>query len=329
MKATRLFTAPLDDVWIQNSDSNLWSPISVSGVKPTARVYHSAVSHDGAYVTFGGSAVSAGFLNDTWRISPAAGVWEPLSLPVAPAARAGHSAAMLGSDMIVFGGRGAENIFDDTWVLSLPGKGGGQAQWKLMVTPSTPPPRTSHAAAIADVKGPLSAMVLVGGSNVLGKDLVDVWVLLPACGTWVQAQVQVPSSGGPIPRHGHMLHAIPGAAAAGPSSAKFSLIMYGGQSGTSDNDPFLGDTWQLDLALDAPQGVCTSSAPSALRGGGAPALAATGQWSQVQTTAPAPRANMATAIDTASDSVLLFGGFSGYGGGLDDRLLHDSWQLAF
>lgn len=92
-----------------------------------------------------------------------------------------------------------------------------------------------------------------------------------------------------------------------------SLVVFGGQAGTSPQAPFLGDTWAWPL--EGQQGAKPA-------------------WTQLQsavfkpsTSQPDARAVMAVAPPRAGGfKPALFGGFSGYNGGLNDLLLNDTWS---
>ena len=99
------------------------------------------------------------------------------------------------------------------------------------------------------------------------------------------------------------------------SQKSASLVIFGGQSGTSPQAPFVGDTWAWPMGTQAP-------IPPA--------------WELLQTSVykptagqPDARAVMAAAVPLPSDGLagrpIFFGGFSGYNGGLDDQLHNDTW----
>jgi len=213
--------------------------------------------------------------------------------------------------MLVFGGRGAQLVFQDLWSFELPSAASTTGVWSQLSAANPPPPRTGHAAAVLGDKD----MLLVGGSGLLGKDTIDVWVFDSACKAW--SQVDMSSSPSmPAGRHGHLLQPVGGAA-----DGQYTFIMYGGQSGTGDNDPFLGDVW--NLTVSAPSGMCGKAS---LRSSTTIAAVATGSW-VAQGQGPPPRAHMADAVIGGAGDLVLFGGFAGYSGGLNDHLLSDSWML--
>ena len=303
------FAAPLDDVWTWKNGS--WNNLLIEGASPSPRVYHTAVSMDKAYITFGGSAVSAGFLNDTWVLQPEQAKWAPVEVNQAPPARAGHSAVVMGSNMVLFGGRGAEAVFNDVWTFMPQAGGIAAGNWNAMKTTNAPSVRTGHAATSLGA----GLMLVVGGSGILGKDMNDVWLLDTNTHEWLQVDTSK-SSAQPAPRHGHLLQLL---SFAPGSPAQATVVMFGGQSGTSDNDPFLRDTWTLQVEVVS--GHCKAPLRG-LRG----ACAVSGVWAAAPT-APPPRAHMAAATYSAEGDIVMFGGFSGYSGGLNDHLLSDSWLL--
>ncbi|CAE7917872.1 tea1 [Symbiodinium sp. KB8] len=276
---------------------------------PPARVYHTAVA--GAhtdYLVFGGSSVSAGFLSDLWQLNvtgPATGLWQRV-LPKPgerPPPRAGHTAALWEGRMVVFGGRNSESVLNDVWVYDVEASEWSQAHAggaACSAAGSCPSPRTNHAAVL--LEGDL--LLVNGGSSADGTDLNDSWLLHLPSSTWTPA----PSIASPAPRHGHAMWS---------TASLEGAVLYGGQAGTLPSSPFWGDTWAW----------CASKAGS-LRGG----MGALGSWVKVQNAsyaphggAPQPRAYVAAA--GAAGRNLLFGGFSGYQGGLNDELHQDTWAL--
>ena len=92
--------------------------------------------------------------------------------------------------------------------------------------------------------------------------------------------------------------------------------MFGGKSGTADSDPFLGGTWRLAVGGQA------------LRSGWPTSAVWTQQANASYTPhGNTPQARAYAAVGKVGDDELLFGGFSGYAGGLDDKLHSDLWEF--
>ena len=361
--------APLGDLWLFASGA--WANVSAqtgTPALPSPRLYHSASAAASAAATFfvfGGTDIETGVLNDLWRVGlslapqPLAARWELLEPPAPrPPARSGHSQSALrarsgeaGDAFVVFGGESEESTLADAWLYTpaasapaAPAAAAGAAAdgaWSLLTSGAGggPGPRTQHAAVAVALPLPpgaaagfARALVVSGGSDALGDDHADVWLLAldaspPA---WLRlgapADAADAAAGGaawPSVRHGHaMWEAAAGAAGAAAGSAAsgaaaLTLLLFGGQN-CSVPDPanFLPDTWRFSVALDV-----AADGSVALAGGAA------GTFTLVDAGAgvgPGPRA----LAGFVADGAVLAGGFSGYDGGTDDRLHNDVWQAA-
>ena len=209
-----------------------------------------------------------------------------------------------------------------------------------------------------------ATLLVVGGSDSDGTDHSDLWMgelTLEKSGPAVMWTLLEGDAGSPLaarqcvlvlPLHPSTAHRPPNPpplvfphsghvswlSDAGSSTA--SLVVFGGQAGTSPQAPFLGDTWAWPLSAGAPG--MSSQLGAAARPG-----ASSATWTQLQSAVykPSPsqpdaRANMAAAVPrplgvlaggasgSAAAAPLLFGGFSGYEGGLNDLLLNDTWSWA-
>jgi hypothetical protein len=185
-----------------------------------------------AQVYFGGHDAT-GLKNDTWfqKISNADELradplysWElPTITGTPPAQRSDHSAIVgLGNSMIVFGGLGANTVFNDVWRLFYDGNFNPPYRWSPMniINPTgAPPARYGHSAIYdetVDAGGVLrQRMIVFGGTPVLDQDPTDsrVWELRfnpssPNDATWsVMTQVPLGSNGSPSPRYWHTMNA--------------------------------------------------------------------------------------------------------------------------
>ena len=171
----------------------------------------------------------------TWLPAPAA---NDCDVAHAPAARYAHSAALLGSAWLVFGGlSSAGNSLLDDGVQPLDTAGAPALKWAAPFKPSTgdrPQARAYHAAAAWG-----STMVVYGGQgDAQGSQLLsDVWLLAPvvsvgdvAKASWSQ-RADAGGAGAARPLRGHRLE-LAGAL----------LLVYGGQGGPA------GGLLTLDLA---------------------------------------------------------------------------------
>src|ERR1044071_2062747 len=108
--------------------------------------------------------------------------------PVTPSARSGHSAVWTGSEMIVWGGRGAGGLRLNTGLRYEP----ATDSWTALTTTGAPPARSGHAAVWTGTE-----MIVWGGANP-AVDLNDGGRYDPVSDSWRSLSV----SNAPSPRHG-------------------------------------------------------------------------------------------------------------------------------
>jgi N-acetylneuraminic acid mutarotase len=163
-----------NDVYILDTVNFRWSKPKVMGVPPSKRRAHTACLYrNGVYVFGGGDGVRA--LNDVWRLdvsdvnklswklisSPSAAestsskeTVESKNLDNKPKARGYHTANMVGSKLIIFGGSDGGECFRDVWVFDVE-----TLVWKA-VNISVSYPRLSHTATIVG-----SYLFVIGGHD--------------------------------------------------------------------------------------------------------------------------------------------------------------------
>ena len=160
-----------------------WCRPVVVGEAPLPRAGHSAVMHGSTVVLFGGSrgygtpAFGDLHMLDVGNVEP----WEeggsgeamvfwyrPSATGTPPSARAGHTAVVVGHNMLIVGGADAKRSFEDLHVLDC-----NTHTWSCPPSTGPPPcPRAGHSAvALGDT------VVLFGGADAEGALLADVHVL--------------------------------------------------------------------------------------------------------------------------------------------------------
>jgi N-acetylneuraminic acid mutarotase len=107
-----------------NVGANAWTPTPTSGA-PDGRYGHGAIWTGSEMIVWGGQSSSSTtsavtFFNDGSGFNPSANTWTRLTASGAPAARAVFSAAWAGTEMIIWGGGNATNVFNDTFLYTLP-----------------------------------------------------------------------------------------------------------------------------------------------------------------------------------------------------------------
>ncbi|CZT47126.1 probable host cell factor 2 [Rhynchosporium secalis] len=221
-----------NDVYVLDTVNFRWSKPKIGGDRqPSKRRAHTAcLWRNGIYVFGGGDGVRA--LNDVWRLDVADTnkmSWKLISAPSSassedktkPKARGYHTANMVGSKLIIFGGSDGGECFRDVWVFDVD---------TLMFSPVQIPvsyPRLSHTATIVG-----SYLFVIGGHD--GVEYSNEVLLLNLVTmVWDKRKVYgMP----PKPRgyHGTILH-------------DSRLIVVGG----FDGGEVFGDVQILELAVHA------------------------------------------------------------------------------
>jgi N-acetylneuraminic acid mutarotase len=223
-----------NDVYVLDTVNFRWSKPRIVGDKlPSKRRAHTACLYkNGIYVFGGGDGVRA--LNDIWRLDvsdTSKMSWRLISSADKPAqggarerrpkARGYHTANMVGSKLIIFGGSDGGECFDDVWIYDVE-----RHIWKLVNIPMTFR-RLSHTATIVG-----SYLFVIGGHD--GHEYCnDVLLLNLVTMTWDRRKVYgMPPSGRGY--HGTVLY-------------DSRLLVVGGFDGS---DVF-GDVMVLELAVHA------------------------------------------------------------------------------
>ncbi|KAK4193439.1 Tip elongation aberrant protein 1 [Podospora australis] len=234
-----------NDVYVLDTVNFRWSKPRILGDKmPSKRRAHTACLYkNGIYVFGGGDGVRA--LNDIWRLDVSDITkmsWKLVSSPSPsaegkspnpngstgtsgrdhrPKARGYHTANMVGSKLIIYGGSDGGECFNDVWVYDVE-----THTWKNVNIPVTYR-RLSHTATIVG-----SYLFVIGGHD--GNEYSnDVLLLNLVTMSWDRRKVYgLPPSGRGY--HGTILH-------------DSRLLMIGGFDGSE----VFGDVWILELAVHA------------------------------------------------------------------------------
>ncbi|MHA2320463.1 MAG: Kelch repeat-containing protein [Candidatus Thorarchaeota archaeon] len=96
------FGSPIDDTWVYNPGTNVWTEMSPS-IAPPARFAHKMAydSESDRVILFGGAIDSLSFFSDTWAYDFNSDTWENLTTIGSPSARGVHSMAVWWFDIIV------------------------------------------------------------------------------------------------------------------------------------------------------------------------------------------------------------------------------------
>ncbi|KAK3329439.1 hypothetical protein B0H66DRAFT_24754 [Apodospora peruviana] len=232
-----------NDVYVLDTVNFRWSRPRILGDRvPSKRRAHTACLYkNGIYVFGGGDGVRA--LNDIWRLDVSDITkmsWKLISGPsssggssesnrspatatkdLRPKARGYHTANMVGSKLIIYGGSDGGECFNDVWVYDVE-----THVWKAVSIPVTFR-RLSHTATIVG-----SYLFVIGGHD--GNEYSnDVLLLNLVTMSWDRRKVYgLPPSGRGY--HGTVLY-------------DSRLLMIGGFDGSE----VFGDAWILELAVHA------------------------------------------------------------------------------
>jgi hypothetical protein len=286
-----------------------WTQLSPSGGPPQARFQHTAVlnTSNGRMIIFGGVIGGngpSGEQNDVWIFQDArtntGNAWQQLTVGgTLPRPRCSQSSVydQLNNRTIVFGGNPDTGFcyqdLNDVWVLTNADGTGGTAGWTQLSPTGTPPSVRSSASAIYDQAN--NRMILYGGNEQCESADSDLWVLTNANGLGgTPGWIQLSPAGGPGPRTLHSATYDP---------VNNRMILFGGQGG----NPYAlvtNDTWVLSNANGL---------------GGTPA------WTLLNVSGPlpSPRYLVASAYDSALNTLVVFGGNPGSGG-----YTNDTWVLS-
>lgn len=224
-----------NDVYVLDTTNFRWSRPRIVGDRvPSKRRAHTACLYkNGIYVFGGGDGVRA--LNDIWRLdvsdvtkmswrlvsSPERDKPSPSGRDVRPKARGYHTANMVGSKLIIYGGSDGGECFNDVWVYDV-----DTQAWRPVSIPVTFR-RLSHTATIVG-----SYLFVIGGHD--GNEYSNEVLLLNLVTmSWDRRKVYgLPPSGRGY--HGTVLY-------------DSRLFVIGGFDGSE----VFGDVWMLELAVHA------------------------------------------------------------------------------
>ncbi|EGO53039.1 hypothetical protein NEUTE1DRAFT_91963 [Neurospora tetrasperma FGSC 2508] len=223
-----------NDVYVLDTVNFRWSkPLILGKDFPSKRRAHTACLYkNGIYVFGGGDGVRA--LNDIWRLDVSdinKMSWKLISEgspgpddhggDIRPKARGYHTANMVGSKLIIYGGSDGGECFNDVWVYDV-----DTHVWKAVQIPITYR-RLSHTATIVG-----SYLFVIGGHD--GNEYSNEVLLLNLVTmSWDKRRVYgLPPSGRGY--HGAVLY-------------DSRLLVIGGFDGAE----VFGDVWLLELAVHA------------------------------------------------------------------------------
>lgn len=168
------------------------SIVDMKGSMPTPRGGHSMTQVGRLLYVFGGCDVIMQCYNDLHTYNTDTQVWSRIDYDGdPPSARGGHTATLLGTRLIIFGGSARGQEYNDLYEYNTISNA-----WKNLLPYGERPNGRSNHAADLDSDGNL---VIVAGFSTRGY-LNDVWVYNPAYNLWVQFET---AGEAPTPRELH------------------------------------------------------------------------------------------------------------------------------
>jgi hypothetical protein len=189
------------DTWLLETDCGSWTQLSPQPA-PSARARH-AMATDAARdraLLFGGRSRPSGSTGpytlhaDVWAFDFGTRAWSPVATTgTPPSARSNSAMAVLGDDLVVFGGSTSTSGLtftpqSDAWALDL-----RSGAWRALATTGGPPPaRLFHA--VAAEPGTRRLFVFGGGDEnaFQGPFFSDLWVLDLEAARWHAVAAQNP-----------------------------------------------------------------------------------------------------------------------------------------
>ena len=212
------------DTWLFNTSTNVWT-LASPATTPYGRYNAEGANLTGGGVVMFGGEIVGQILNETWQWNGS--TWSQVSVPngTGPAGRIGHCLVNGSTKVLLFGGRGNNSQFNDTWIYT---SAGGWVN--LNITGAAAPSVRDGAAMCYDSVN--NVWVMFGGQNEYNY-LPETWTFN---GT---AWTKVTPTGGvaPAARIGAMMAF---------DTVSGTSIMYGGISATTMYP--VNETWSFNAA---------------------------------------------------------------------------------
>eukprot|EP01135_Chromosphaera_perkinsii_P004079 Nk52_evm10s268 gene=Nk52_evmTU10s268 len=208
-----------------------WKRLYPKGIVPSAREGHTLTALGTMIYLFGGVQETEAYIGEDeeiWRYDTTKNIWEKLSVTgTRPHARLNHSAAVVGTDLYIYGGYFEGNTLDDLYVFHT-----SRLEWrKPPCKGDTPAPRRDHTCTSVGSK-----LYIFGG---MGVELYnDITIFDSNTNTWsTPPQPKINRELKPSPREFHTAVAI------GWGVEETCIVIFGG----SDTEESTNDIWIYDL----------------------------------------------------------------------------------
>ena len=348
--------APLNDLFLWSSSTttnnnyqwyNLTIYYNTNTNIPTGRLYHTATI--GALPTiiymYGGADELIGARSDLWSLELIVDNnnkgnitnirWTEISTNSLPGPRAAHSQVRANSNdgsFYIYGGENETNILNDIWYYNATNN-----SWLCIYNGidnyiDSPQGRSQTGLTlISNNNTNTEYLVINGGTDNNGNDHMDIWVYNLQTNNWLcigNIEGGGPDGNGPLERHGHATWTNYNSEVSS-SSSSLSIYIFGGQHGSLESDPFVGDVWLFTAIYNTSINNYNNGTFTLIQKSNY----------QPNTIQPVARGMGGIAIyppnlyhnhsssiqDNNITRILYFGGFSGYNGGLNDLLHNDIW----
>ncbi|XP_076124117.1 F-box only protein 42 [Alosa pseudoharengus] len=184
--------AAFNDLWRLDLNSKEWIRPLASGSYPSPKAGATLVMYKDLLVLFGGWTRPSPyplhqperFFDEIHTYSPSKNWWNCIVTTHGPPPMAGHSASVIDSTMVVFGGSlGARQMSNEVWVLDLE-----QWSWsKPNITGPSPHPRGGQSQIVIDNE----TLLILGGCGGPNALLKDAWLLHMGTPAWSWQQLRV------------------------------------------------------------------------------------------------------------------------------------------
>lgn len=184
--------AAFNDLWRLDLNSKEWIRPLASGSYPSPKAGATLVMYRDLLVLFGGWTRPSPyplhqperFFDEIHTYSPSKNWWNCIVTTHGPPPMAGHSASVIGTTMVVFGGSlGARQMSNEVWVLDLE-----QWSWsKPSITGPSPHPRGGQSQIVIDNE----TLLILGGCGGPNALLKDAWLLHMSAPSWSWQQLRV------------------------------------------------------------------------------------------------------------------------------------------
>jgi N-acetylneuraminic acid mutarotase len=153
-----------------NPITDIWTPITTTDA-PLPRCNHTAIWTGSEMIVWGGAGASSGTITNTGaRYNPITDIWTPITTTDAPLPRCNHTAIWTGSEMIVWGGYGADLIVFNTGGIYDP----QTDTWSDISITNAPSARLYHIAVWTGTPpNGTGEMIIWGGGCLLYTDIFN------------------------------------------------------------------------------------------------------------------------------------------------------------